>query len=178
VCLLGDVPKFPLSIILAGKFIVLIPSWMKRTVAVSPVDQWTVGRSFIWPHTCSTMYDYPLLTHTPFCFMNSLFLQNICIKGLAYCATTALNSTWPRVTKLIIRCCVGTCKFTIYAILTRPNRPKNKCDSVGAWFQSQWSHTLVSTFLRQMTTGEEVRHSASSTLFKFTFTFKLFTTVR
>jgi hypothetical protein len=39
VCFLGDFPKVLLNIILAGKLIVIIPSWMKRTVAVFPADR-------------------------------------------------------------------------------------------------------------------------------------------
>jgi hypothetical protein len=40
---------FLLNIIPAGKLIVLIPSWMKRTVAVFLADRWTLLINSIWP---------------------------------------------------------------------------------------------------------------------------------
>jgi hypothetical protein len=61
-CFLGDVPKLLPNIMLAGKLIVLIPSWMKRTVAVFPANRWTllisVRRCTLFPALNALKFNY------------------------------------------------------------------------------------------------------------------------
>jgi hypothetical protein len=104
-CFLGDVPKFRLNIILAGKLIVLIPIWMKRTVAVFPADRWTLLRLRYYPsHHIQVWYRLDIMT---------LLFENCCTAALTMLTRFVITSWMDKWSKLFTPVLPITPLFTL-----------------------------------------------------------------